>query len=100
MHLVTEPESTVQPRDIFGFASGAEEKLLLGWGMDKTPTLIFVDSKVPAVDGTVPLHESKLPQSRTCGPTILLPTVTYLDYNDFKDNMVTGIMGTPQILLV
>ena len=61
---------------------------------------MFVDSKVPAADGTVPLQESKLPQSRTCGPTILLPIATYKDYNDFKDKMVTGIIGSPQILLV
>ena len=53
---------------------------------------MFLDSKVPAADGTVPLQESKLPQSRTCGPTILLPTATYKDY-DFKDNMVIGIIG-------
>ena len=62
--------------------------------------LMFVDPKVPAADGTVPLQESKLPQSWTCGLTILLPITTYKDYNDSKDKMVTGIIGSPQILLV
>ena len=47
-----------------------------------------------------PLHESKLSQARTCGPTILLPTATYSDPNDFNDKMITGIVGSPQILPV
>ena len=84
MHL---NRTRIQPKDILRFASGAEEKPLLGWGFDKTPALMFVDSKVPAADGTVPLQESKLLGSRTCGPAILLPTATYKDYNDFKDKI-------------
>ena len=45
------------------------------------------------------LHKSKLPQARMCGSTILLPAATYSDSNYFNDNMITGIVGTPQILL-
>lgn len=92
----TEPESVVQPKDILSFASGSEWKPLLGWGVDKSPALMFIT----AYEEMDPLHQSKLPQARTCGPTILLPTATYSDSNDFNDKMITGIVGSPQILLV
>ena len=77
------------------FASGAELKPLLGWGVDKASALMFI-SEYEEMD---PLHESKLPQARTCEPTILLPTASYSDSNDFNDKMTTGIVGSPQILL-
>ena len=86
----------MQPKDILRFASGSELKPLLGWGVDKSPGLMFI-SEYEEMD---PLHESKLPQARTCGPTILLPTASYSDSNDFNDKMTTGIAGSRQILLV
>ena len=78
------------------FASGSELKPLLGWGVDKSPAVLFI-SEYEEID---PLHQSKLPQARTCGPSILLPTASYSDPNDFNDKMTTGIVGSPQILLV
>ncbi|XP_028408712.1 G2/M phase-specific E3 ubiquitin-protein ligase-like [Dendronephthya gigantea] len=92
----SEPNSVVQPKDILRFASGCEREPLLGWGVDKHPALMFI----AAYEEIDPLCESKLPQARTCGPTILLPTATYIDSNDFNDKMVTGIVNSPQILLV
>ena len=62
--------------------------------MGKSPALMFI-SEYEEMD---PLHESKLPQARTCGPTILLPTALYSD-SDLNDKMTTGIVGLPQILL-
>ena len=72
----TEPESTIKPKDILCFASRSEKMPLLGWGEDKTPMLMFIDSRQPFADGTIPVRESKLPQACTCGPTILLPIMT------------------------
>lgn len=97
--FVIEPDSTVKPKDILRFASGSEEKPMLGWGVNNSPMIMFIESDLPSTTGTAPSRESKLPQARTCGPTILLPVANYGDFKEFKDEMMTGIISSPEILL-
>ena len=53
-----EPESTIKPKDILRFASGSEKMPLLGWGEDKTPMIMFIESRQPSADGSIPVCES------------------------------------------
>jgi len=92
----------VKAQDVLCFASGAEHEPIMGWGEKSSPSVMFIepDTLPPTTTTESKPPESKLPQARTCGPSILLPLAHYLNFDEFKENMNTGIISSPQILLL
>jgi len=71
---------------ILFFASGLEECPIGGW--ENQAQIIFDHQS-----------QSRMPETRTCGPTIIFPGYQYTSDQEFNEAMDEAILGSPSILL-